>query len=100
MQLRHHPGMQYRGLPNWPPAWTQPHGGSLPRGEIGTLQFVHNNPLLSDKIFLVIEHGGQRWVGCLMFDNVTFCQQISALIKLHIGRTIREIGDLDVSHTL
>jgi hypothetical protein len=100
MQLRHHPAMQYRGVPSWPPIWTQPGGPSLPRGETGILQYVHQNPLLSDKFFLVIEHEGQRWVGALMFDNMTFCHGMCEIIKLHVGRTIKEIGDLDVSHTL
>jgi hypothetical protein len=100
MQLRHHPAMRYRGVSNWPPTWTQPDGTSLSPGEIGILQYVHTNPLLSGKCFLVIEHEGQRWVGSLIFDNAALCRQISEIIKPHLGRTIEEIGDLDVSHTL
>jgi hypothetical protein len=31
---------------------------------------------------------------------MTFCHGMCEIIKLHVGRTIKEIGDLDVSHTL
>jgi hypothetical protein len=34
------------------------------------------------------------------FDDATFCCQIFTLLKPNVGRPIKEIGDLDGSHTL
>jgi hypothetical protein len=34
------------------------------------------------------------------FDDARFCCQIFTRLKSNVGRPIKEIGDLDVSHTL
>jgi hypothetical protein len=100
MQLRDHPLMRYGVLPNWPPVWSQPRGRTLPASEIGTLRYVWANPRLPTKFFLVIDHEGAKYVGCLVFDNAVFANPVRQLIQLSIGRTIKEIGDLDLAHTL
>ncbi len=102
MKLRNHPLMSYRGLSNWPPVWTQARRDSVKTviGEVGTLIYVHSNPLMSSKCFLVMEHGGETYVGTLLFDNDAFCRQINILLQCHLKRSIRDIGDLDLSATL
>jgi hypothetical protein len=36
----------------------------------------------------------------MIFDDVPFCQEIYRLLKSHVGHPIKEIGDLDLPHTL
>ena len=101
MELRDHPLMNYRGLRNWPVAWTWRGGGenSHPRGEVGILRDV----LLSQvepnsRIFLIMEHEDQEYIGCLLFSDETVCGQIYDVLKDQCGHTLEEIGGLDLGH--
>src|SRR5262245_13795597 len=106
MHLRDHPLLSYRGLPNWPPSWVQTDGLrdiATPTliGEVGTLTQV----LLSrieprTRCFLLIDFKEQPYMGTLLFDDATFCRQVHGLLQQHLGESIRQIGNLDVSHTL
>jgi hypothetical protein len=102
MELRDHPFMRRRGVPNWPPVWTQARreGNKTTRGEVGVLRYVHANDPISYKCYLVIEYSNEHYVGCLMFDDVSFCCQIATVLQEHVGTAIKEIGDLDLSYTL
>jgi hypothetical protein len=103
MQLRDHPLMIRKSVyPSWPPTWTTTHHdqNDKPTGEIGTLHQVLTSELLDNKIFLFIQFQGFRYMGFMGFDDLAFCSQIYALLKAHIGLSIKEIGDLDLSHTL
>ena len=103
MELRNHPLISYRGLPSWPPIWTpanpKSHLKSL-RGEIGRLEYVLPIKGPQQPMFLIIEHEGQPYVGCLFVDDDVFCAQLIAVLQDHAGFTIKEIGDLDLSFTL
>jgi len=94
--------MSRYGVPNWPPIWTQARkeGNKRVVGEVGVLRYVHANNKISHKCYLVIEYDREHYVGSLIFEDVTFCWQISSLLQEHVGRTIREIGDLEVSGSL
>ena len=102
MLLRDHPLITYRGLHSWPPTWTpaDPKRGlkSL-RGEIGRLKYVLSGGT-PGRFFLIIEHEGQTYVGCLLFHDRIFCAEMSAIIQSHAGFTTKGIGDLDLSGTL
>jgi hypothetical protein len=103
MKLRDHPLMSCHGVSNWPPVWTQASTRTKPkiiRDEVGTLRYIHayDNPA-SNKCYLVIEYEGDNYLGALLFGDATFCHQITALLRQHIGRRIEEIGDLDVGFT-
>jgi hypothetical protein len=103
MKLRDHPLMMYRGRPNWPPAWVQTNldGGEVFRRlEVGILQLVMVHDRFPNKIFLVIKHQDNRYIGSLLFNDVAFCRQIGDLLDSYIGRSIEEIGDLDVTSSL
>jgi hypothetical protein len=103
MELRSHPGMTYRGIPNWPPSWTQSRRDMPPkiaRGEVGRLKYVFANENISTKCFLVIEHDGESYVGALIFNDQALCKQITRILRAHVGRSIQEIGGLDLSHTM
>jgi hypothetical protein len=102
MKLREHPGMSYRGLVNWPPVWTRNIQGDVEttRGEVGVLDYVYANAHISNKCFLVIRHQDKRFVGCLIFTDRAFCGQMSQVLRQQVGRTIQDIGDLDLTYTL
>jgi hypothetical protein len=61
---------------------------------------VHSISLASNKCFLVMEYQDKIYLGTLIFDDRVFCAQIATLLKQHIGLSIKEIGDLETSHTL
>jgi len=70
-----------------------------PRGEIGILKEVFLSKVdPKAKIFLIIEHENEEYIGCLIFSDSTFCRQIYDLLNECVGYSITFIGDLDVSH--
>jgi len=90
---------------NWPPVWIQRdpayklHGKKL-RGEIGVLKRVLHHLDMPNECFLIIDHGGDAWIGALMIDNWAFCAQIGDVLQSHIGHSIKEIGGIDLAFTL
>ena len=102
MPLRDHPLMTRKsGVKSWPPIWisTHPAAGERPTGEVGKLQQALLNNLMNNRIFLFIDYQGFRYMGSMLFDDRTFCSEVYALLNAHVGYSIEEIGDLDVSHT-
>jgi hypothetical protein len=102
MELRGHPLMTYHGVSNWPPIWTQctTKNNKIIRDEVGILRYLYAYESSSNKCYLIIEHEEEHYIGTLLFDDATFCRQITSLLRQHIGRPIEEIGDLNLSHTL
>jgi hypothetical protein len=103
MNLRAHPLMSYRGIPNWPPTWTWAYGGmnKKPTGEVGVLIQVRESHIApANRCFLVMQHDASVYMGCLLFDDPSFCHQIAKLLSNYCQRSIQEIGSIDVSHTL
>jgi hypothetical protein len=95
--------MQYCGIQNWPPVWTRTRGEDAPRtlrGEVGVLTFVLAMPRISQRCYLVIDQDDKSYVGTLLFDDRAFCKQITDLLRLNVNRPIKDIGDLEVGHTL
>ncbi len=103
MNLRDHPMMiRKNGDLIWPPVWTptQINRDEKPVGEVGILEDVTMSDLNDNKIFMFMQSEGFRYMGFMIFDDVPFCDEIYRLLKSHVGRPIKEIGDLDLSHTL
>ena len=102
MELRHHPLMRWHKVRNWPPVWTQAkrEDNRTVRGEVGVLRYVYTNDRRSNKCYLVIDYNREHYVGSLIFDDVTFCGQISSLLQQHVGEAISDIGGLDLSGSL
>lgn len=99
MELRHHPLMSHKGLPNWPPTWTWIGGkeNKRPNGEVGILtQVVTSRVEPPNSCFLIIEHEEASYIGCLSFDDHSFCLQICVLLKNYYGRPIQDVGGLDL----
>jgi hypothetical protein len=53
-------------------------------------------PILSKAIC----HFSDTTFGCMGFDDPPFGHEIYRLLKHHLGRSTKEIGDLDLSYTL
>lgn len=100
MELRKHPRMTCLGRPNWPPEWMGKYGpdNPLPRGEVGTLIRVEPAPsiLEAPHCFLVIHWNQQEYIGSLYFDEEDFLTEIVELLRSCLGRSIAEIGSLDI----
>jgi hypothetical protein len=103
MELRDHPLMTRKsGVKAWPPTWTtrQPNNKQKPRGEIGTLEQALMTEWFNNKIFVFVQYQDFRYMGLIQFDNPEFCYEIFSLLKTQLGRSIKDIGALDLSHTL
>jgi hypothetical protein len=104
MLLRDHPLMTYKGVPSWPPAWLRRVGcyeNTHPTGEIGILKGVLPSTLPSPKIcFLTIEHCNAEYIGALLLSDPVFCREIWTILIQNCGKTIREIGGIELSYTL
>jgi len=98
MELRNHPLMSHYGIPNWHPVWIP----ANPRddkpslqGEIGVLKYVLCQRS-GNACFLMMAYDGMGYIGSLHFDEGLFCQQIGKSLTTCTGRTIKEMGDLDL----
>jgi hypothetical protein len=103
MLLRDHPLMRYRGIPSWPPAWTWIDGGEdkRPTGEIGILRTTLLSKIQpANRCYLLISYEGASYMGCLLFDDDVFCDQVTKLLQRYCNRPIAEIGSIDLAHTL
>lgn len=103
MLLRDHPLMSRNGASNWPPTWTWMRGrkDKYPKGEVGILKAVLPSRIKpEDRFFLLISYQGSEYLGCLLFDNRTFCKHIKGVLQFCCNRPIAEIGSIDLSYTL
>ena len=96
--------MSMQGHRSWPPVWAWIGGGPdrHPEGEIGVLKAVRHTvrpPIRWDRLFLVMEDATSLYVGCILFDDEGFCEWLFTELNHHIGKSIEQIGELDVSST-
>jgi hypothetical protein len=100
VKLRNHPLVRHPDGENWPPVWTRKtiDGVKAVSGEVGVLIYVYAGSGW-DKCYLVVEDGNEHYTGTLLFSDVKLCRQVTGLLRDHIGRSIHEIGDLDVRVT-
>jgi hypothetical protein len=100
MELRNHPRMTCLGRRTWPPEWKGPYGpdNPLPSGEVGILIGVEPAPgnLQTPHFIVVMQWNQQDYIGSLYFDDEDFLQEILRLLPSCLGRSIAEIGSLDV----
>ena len=103
MKLRDHPLISYREVPSWPPNWLWRGGKKRPRpsGEVGILKEVTLSTIQPCSMcFLIMEYEGAEYLGILKFGDSSFCRAIHDALQRHCSRPIKEVGDIDLSHTL
>ena len=88
------------GYSAWPPRWTATRLNPADKvsGEIGILEEPLMNALFDKKIFMFVNHQEVRYMGSMHFDDLAFCREVFTILKLNIGRSIKEIGDIELSH--
>ena len=94
--------MSYCGQSNWPPVWVHLRRVPVERlsGEVGVLTEAHWLADHPTRIFLRMKLNEEKYIGALLLTDAIFCSQLYAILHQHIGRSIKEIGDLDLSYTL
>jgi hypothetical protein len=102
VKLRDHPLMNYDGTPNWPPEWVHTRIMPIRRltDEVGVLTSTAWYPDHPTRLFLIMNIDNEPYMAALVFSDIAFCRQLRNILQQHIGSTIKEIGDLDVSFTL
>ena len=96
--------MSYRTVATWPPEWTWRAGKikrHVGRREFGVLKEVIASIVAPEnRIFLIIEHEDNEYMGCLLFDDTVFCSEVFVLLRQHVGDTLEHIGSVDLSRLL
>src|SRR5262245_31373850 len=103
MFLRDHPLMRYRGNRSWPPSWLWRAGNDTtnPQGEVGILRDVIPSTIEPyDRCFLVMEYRGAEYIGALLLSDTAFCRQIFGVLFQNRGKTMQEIGNINLRYTL
>jgi hypothetical protein len=99
MKLRDHPGLKIVSTPSWPPVWVHSRTEKV-YGEVGTFTGTKINDAISTAIFLTMEFEQKHYMGFLSMNDAVFCGQLNKLLNEHVGQSVEEIGDLDVSFLL
>jgi hypothetical protein len=103
MKFRDHPALRrMSGRMLWPPQWSNTYQPKdvWPQGEIGTLERVWMDKLLDRCVFLHMKDDVFLYIGALYLDDRDAAMMIYHSLKSVVGRSIAEIGDLDISHLL
>ena len=103
MRFRDHPVLERRsGIILWPPQWSNVYQAKehWPHGEIGTLEDVWMHKLLDRCVFLHMKDDVFLYIGALYLDDRDAAMMIYHFLKSVVGRSIAEIGYLDISHLL
>ena len=100
MLLRDHPLLvDSNGNSCWPPAWLYRGGfdNTHPQDEVGILKEVFVSTIKPSKsCFLIMEHAGAEYIGTLRISDEAFCVRIHSILVRHCGKTIQEIGAIDL----
>ena len=100
MFLRDHALLTHQNSRSWPPDWLWCGGfdNTHPRGEVGILKTVFVSSVKpSSSCFLVMEHAGAEYLGEFFVSDAAFCSEMYAVLLRYCGKTLQEIGDVDLS---
>jgi len=103
VKLRNHPIFAIHHFGSWwPPAWAccNDQDSETLHGEIGVLTETIYQDAFPRRLFMRMEHEGVRYIGALIVDDARLCEQLYEYLQKHLGRTIKEIGDLDIDFLL
>ena len=96
LKFRDHPLIPLRnGVKAWPPEWITASGNTT-TGEVGILEYMSIGLLIDTTFFLFINYKHSRYVGLMSFDDSISCQKVYDLLKPNTGRSIKEIGGLEL----
>jgi hypothetical protein len=56
--------------------------------------------MFTNRLFCWSSMKGLRYIGSMAFNDPAFCYELYHLLKSHVGQSIKEIGDIDLSFTL
>jgi len=94
MQIR---TLKWRGLSMWPPEWTISDQGL---GEAGVLEEVYLRRDLKPKLIcVVVNHWGDIRKGIMVLEDPALLEVVYGKLKQHVGQPLRDIGDLELSHS-
>jgi hypothetical protein len=82
--------------------WTGTGENKHPHGEVGILKEVHISSPASvaplNRVYLFMEYRDSSYVGALLFTDAATCKEIGKILEDQCGHSIKEIGDIDLSH--
>jgi hypothetical protein len=84
----------------WLPIWT-PFGGfwqnhrQILQGEVGVLKKARYYPARPGRIYLSTDQNCYEYVGCVLIDDLIFCQLLAEHLQGFCGMTIEAIGSLE-----
>jgi hypothetical protein len=99
MKLRDHPALRIVGSPSWPPIWVHSRTEKV-YGEVGRFTGTAVNDAVPTAIFVKMDFEKKQYMGFLTVNDAVLCRQLNKLLNQHVGRSIQEIGDLDLSFWL
>jgi len=105
MELKNHPKMKWAGIDNWPPlVWASTATKALASTsdiEKSILKRVSMRKLkdVSPHLSIVVEHNKGEYNTVLQCEDSTFLNLLKDVLKKNVGKSIREIGNLEVSET-
>jgi hypothetical protein len=77
-------------------------------GEFGTLKEVRvsaaepkqDEDVKPSRLYLFMNYRNSAYVGSVLFDDASACRQVGRVLLDQRGRSLREIGQIDLSHLL
>jgi hypothetical protein len=101
MLFRDHPLLADQNSRSWPPDWLWCAGfdNTHPLGEVGILKTTLLSRVKPASCFLIMDHAGAEYMGELFISDAAFCSEFYEVLLRHCGKTIQEIGDIDLSDT-
>ena len=86
--------LKWKQLPVWPPQWAVTDEGA---GETGVLMKVKiRKDRLLEYIYIEADDGGHKLRGITTLGNPGHLKSLYRTISQHIGKPLREIGDLEI----
>jgi len=102
LPLRDHPQFNFFGHSGWPPVWAHTRSKLYKRltGEVGVFTGTKLYEHAPTRLFVKMEFAQEPYLGCVLTHDAIFARQLHNFLQNYIGLSIKEVGDLDLSHTL
>jgi hypothetical protein len=99
MRLREHTSLSRSGKHYWPPPWLKLSGAGADTltddsAVVSSITLSRIDPPTT--CYLLVESGRTSYMGMLGCDDPAFCRQLYAIVKQHVGKTVKEIAEVDL----